>query len=333
MVMHIPSTIIWIFTAKCNLNCIHCYTSRFHKVQELTTNEKLKFIDEIGELGILYVGLSGGEPLIHPDFPLIVNRLRDYNISVTVVTNATVLTSEIAKLLYRNEVYVYVSIDGPREIHDHIRGKGTFDKTIHGIKVLKDHGVEYSTVMAVSKLNYKYVKDYIDVAVSLDVDRIALIPVMPSGMALKSKVFVNAHEYLEAIKIADTISDLQGYPISLWCTPFAPLVVKSKHVYSTFCRTYSIQDIDPAGRLLACDVIDLTFSSIREKKFTDALREYQNSKVIKEIVNPSKLPDPCIKCPLKNRCRSGCFARAFNIYGSLNAGDPLCPRIAEKSLR
>ena len=331
--MIIPSTIIWIFTAKCNLNCIHCYTSRFIKLKELTLDEKLRFIDEISELGISHVGLSGGEPLLHPHLPLILSRLRDYGISISMVTNAIHVTPEKAKLLYKHEVYVYVSIDGPKHVHEKIRGIGTFDKTINGYKVLKEHGVEISTVMAINKLNYKYIEDYFKIAMNLEVDRIAVIPVMPSGRALTNKIYVDAWEYLHAVKTLDKLSDMYGYPSSLWCTPFAPLIVKSRHIASYFCRTYSVQDIDPAGRLLACDVIDLAFSNIRDKKFIEALREYQENKTIKEIVSPSRIPKPCLTCPLKEQCRSGCFARSLIVFNGLNEGDPLCPRIAEEKIK
>ena len=325
--MYKPETIIWIFTAKCNLNCPHCYTSRFLRSKELSLKEKLRLIDEMGELGIEHVGLSGGEPLIHPELSMILRRLYDYDISISLVTNACIAPSSIVELLATYDVYVYVSIDGPKNIHDSVRGLGTFEKVLRNVEKLRKYGIDFGTVMAISKINYKYVKEYLELALKLGATYPSLIPVMPSGKAMSNGIYIESDEYVKAIETAVKFIEQVGYPISLWCTPFAPLVSNSRYIYSSFCRTLDITDIDPSGNILACDIIDYIVTNIRDRSLAKALEDYINNEVIKEITEPPKLPEPCLKCPLKTFCRSGCFARAFSIYGDFNAGDPLCPKI------
>ena len=63
----IPNSVVWLITARCNLSCIHCYTSRFKGLGELSTNDALRLIQEIAEIGIRHVSISGGEPLIRKD--------------------------------------------------------------------------------------------------------------------------------------------------------------------------------------------------------------------------------------------------------------------------
>jgi len=328
MGMEVPDTIIWIFTARCNLNCIHCYARRFLCECELSLEEKLKLIREMGELGVEYVGLSGGEPLVHRDLPVILRELYDRDIYVSLVTNGTTVTRDIARILSRYDVYVYVSIDGPRRIHDTIRGVGVFDKVVDGISVLRDCGVEYATVMAVGKYNYKFTGEYVELALSLGADHAAIIPVMPSGRARVSNVWVSASEYVEAIRDATSRAEELSYEVVFWCTPFLNVIVNSKYARTYYCRISDTMDISPSGRILLCDVLDLSITSIREVGLKNAIREYYSSSIISEITDPPNLPLKCIRCPIRSLCRGGCFARSYILYGDFNRGDPLCPIIA-----
>ena len=126
---------------------------------------------------------------------------------------------------------------------------------------------------------------------------------------------------------AKRFAEENKFPISLWCTPFAPLLTKSNYIGYYSCRIYDIVDIDPSGRLLACDVTGIPITSLKNKSLIEALREYQKHPIIKSITNPPKLPKQCLKCELLNYCRGGCYARALFERGDLNAGDPLCPLI------
>lgn len=328
MGMEVPSTIIWIFTAKCNLNCIHCYAHRFLCESELSLDEKLKLIKEMGELGVEYVGLSGGEPLIHKDLPVILRELYDRNVYVSLVTNGTTVTHDIARILSRYDVYVYVSIDGPKRIHDRIRGIGVFDRVVKGISVLREHGVEYATIMAVGKYNYRFTGEYVELALSLKADHAAIIPVMPSGKAMKSNVWINASEYVEAINAATSKAEELSYEVSFWCTPFLNVVVNSKYTRTYYCRISDTMDISPSGKVLLCDVLGLSITSIRDVGLKNAIKEYYSNSIVSEITNPTNLPSKCTRCPVGPLCRGGCFARSYILYGDFNRGDPLCPTIA-----
>jgi Predicted Fe-S oxidoreductases len=85
-----PEYIIWIFTTKCNLNCLHCYTYRFKGLGEPSLSEKLRVVSDIGETGVDYVDIAGGEPLIHPHFPHLVKTHSEYGVEESVVANAAV---------------------------------------------------------------------------------------------------------------------------------------------------------------------------------------------------------------------------------------------------
>ncbi len=324
--MRRPDYVIWIFTGKCNLNCKHCYAYRFRTVKELTLEEKLRLIKEIGELGVDYVGLSGGEPLIHPHFPLMLKALREYEIYVSMVTNGTVFKDEVAGILSDMNMFVNISVDGPREIHDAIRGTGVFDKVMENVEKYRKHGIRYGFVMTITKLNYKYVDQVIALAVEKGAERLSILPAMPTGKALINNIAVGRDEYLEALKIVDEKAEEYKYPVSLWCTPFAPLVIKSKYVSYSSCRLSEGIDIDPEGNILLCDILDVKITSIRDKTLLEAWKIYLNHPILRYINEPPNPPNMCRKCPIFNYCRTGCYARSYLLYKDYNKGDPLCPR-------
>ncbi|MCC6034439.1 MAG: radical SAM protein [Desulfurococcaceae archaeon] len=321
-----PEYIIWIFTATCNLDCLHCYTYRFRGLRELSLQEKLKLAKDIGENGIKYVNLTGGEPLIHSHLPQVLLMLHEYNVEKSIVTNATLVRDNIVELLYKTDTRIFATIEGPREVHDKIRGHGSYDLANRGIEVLRKKLSDISIVATVNRINYKRVHEIIDYVVSIDINELALLPVMPSGKALQTRIYVSAGEYLEAIENAWIRAREYGLRLSAWCTPWAPLL--KRDIGFWFCREMSGMDIDPEGNVLLCDILDFKITSVRDKSVIEAFEEYRKHQLVRVVNTPPKLPGVCLKCPILQGCRGGCYARAYILKHDLNAGDPLCPRIS-----
>ena len=321
-----PEYIIWIFTATCNLDCVHCYTYRFRKLRELKLEEKLRLAKDIGESGVEYVNLTGGEPLIHPHLPVLLETLHEYNVEKSVVTNATTVKDNVVEKLHRTETQVYVTIEGPREVHDKIRGKGAYDLATRGVEVLKRKLGSIYIVATVNKINYEKVHEVVDYAVSVDAEGVALLPVMPSGKALQTKTYITAEEYLKALNTAWSRAREYGVELSAWCTPWAPLL--KRDIGFWFCREMSGMDVDPAGNVLLCDILDFVITNVRDKSVLEAFKEFKNHDLVKGVSNPSRLPSTCKTCTIAWGCRGGCFARSYIARGDLNTGDPLCPRVA-----
>jgi radical SAM protein with 4Fe4S-binding SPASM domain len=90
-------------TNRCNLRCVHCYLGQAsdHQRQrhdEMGTRQVLSIIDEITDAGCLYLLLTGGEPLLKPDFPEIYSHARKNGLVLTVFTNGTLLTDRVVDL-------------------------------------------------------------------------------------------------------------------------------------------------------------------------------------------------------------------------------------------
>jgi len=323
-------SIIWIFTAKCNLNCKHCYISpRFKNLRELSLKEKLILIRDAAELGIEYIGFSGGEPLIHKDFPILLEETYSYDMDSNFITNGLYHSSKILNLLKRIHTHIYVSLDGVRrETYEYIRGKGLWDRAINFLEILKKNDIDFSLIMSINKINYHEVGEYIRFSEKIGALSACIIPTMKSGNAYINNLYIDSEKCFKAIRLADNVSDEIGFPVSFWCMPFVGLIVRSKYVRYGFCRLWNNIDIDPAGRILLCDIIDIVVSDIRERGLRKAVEEFEKNNMVKKLIDINSVPKECKNCKFVYKCLGGCYARAYIENGRLDMPDPLCPRIS-----
>ena len=320
------SGVIWLITRKCNLSCVHCYVANRFK-QELSTDECLRILKEAMELDVGFIGITGGEPLlVFGKTRRIVEEAYKFGVNTSIQTNATLVDEEIGKWIAENDVFIYVSLDGPsKEIHEKVRGEGTWNRTIRGIELLSKLDIEFTVVMAVSKINYRYAGDVIKLAEELGACSAAVIPVMRAGRA-KFSITLNSKELVKVLRaISESASELR-FPVNVWCVPFTPLVVRSPYVRYFSCRKSSVVDIDPMGRLLLCDVLDIPIVDLKEHRFDEALKIFNEHPLVVEV--SERIPKECKDCPIKEFCRGGCYARAYIEGADLDLADPLCPRIA-----
>ena len=159
---HIPPFLIASITSKCNLHCAGCYSRCNHAttdadpVSQLTSEEWLKIFDEADELGISFILLAGGEPMLRRD--IIEAAGKKQNILFPIFTNGTFIDEQYFALFdkCRNLVPI-MSIEGSKEITDNRRGKGIYDKLIANMEEFKKRGLIFGASVTVTTKNYKEV--------------------------------------------------------------------------------------------------------------------------------------------------------------------------------
>ena len=135
-------------TDRCNLNCIHCYIHspegrRAHKGDPLPTTRILSILDELAELGCLFFLITGGEPLLHPDFARIYRHAKRCGLMVTVFTNGTLVDEATVELFSEYppravEITVY---GATQATYEEITGvAGSYDRCMRGIHLLHEAG-------------------------------------------------------------------------------------------------------------------------------------------------------------------------------------------------
>jgi len=133
-------------TNLCNLKCKHCYASAGNELNnELTYDEIIDIIDQLAEMNINYITVSGGEPLARKDVYEIIQYIKSKNINVMITTNGTLIDEEVVKKLKELKIdSVQVSMDSHiPEIHDKFRGvEGSFDRAVQAIKLCKKNNIK-----------------------------------------------------------------------------------------------------------------------------------------------------------------------------------------------
>ena len=135
-----------LFTDRCNLFCTHCAANskKIVENEELSTEQMLQILQKVIESDPKSITISGGEPLVRKDFKCLIRFIRNNSTSaIDLMTNATLITDEIAEFIAKNVDVVDISLDGYDEKScSLIRGKGVFDKVINGIKLLQKYGIK-----------------------------------------------------------------------------------------------------------------------------------------------------------------------------------------------
>ncbi len=176
-------------TDSCNLMCRHCGSKCEPRNDHYAdTNALLKLIDQIKEdfpnPGFM-ICLTGGEPLLHPDFSVIAKAINEIDIPWGITTNATLIDVKTAeKLRGLKMCSISVSLDGLKESHEWLRRvTGCFEKTIQGIRNLKDAGHSVQVTTVVSRKNYHELEEVYDLMKSLKVDSWRVVNMDPIGRA------------------------------------------------------------------------------------------------------------------------------------------------------
>jgi len=143
-----PRLLTFMMTYRCNLRCTMCWQwgeqglfhemSREHEVQQLDLASLRSVIDDVAEEGT-GVFLWGGEPFLHRDLMAFVEHVKSKGLYCSISTNGTYLPREARRLVDLGVDAVMVSVDGPREIHDSIRGmQGSFQKIADGVAAIRE---------------------------------------------------------------------------------------------------------------------------------------------------------------------------------------------------
>jgi radical SAM protein with 4Fe4S-binding SPASM domain len=147
-------------TYRCNLRCAHCYLDGQHEsppeLQELSTEEIFDIVDQIVNEGCLFLLLTGGEPLVRPDWREIYLYAKRKGLLVTLFTNGTRIREEDAELLAEwPPVAVEISLYGATaETYERITGiAGSYTQCIRGIQSLIDHSVPFRLKTPLMTLN------------------------------------------------------------------------------------------------------------------------------------------------------------------------------------
>lgn len=350
--LHAPFMVVWDFTRQCNLRCKHCYASAGHEPapNELSLKEKLEVLRQLDEAGVAAISFSGGEPLINRDFWIVAERAAKLGFYVSVATNGTLISQEVASRLKEIGVrYVEISLDSSRpEEHDEFRGiPGAWKRAVEGIKNSKRSGLSVGIATTVTKMNYERVPELVELAKELNVDKFIAFNFIPTGrgkniadLDLSPEEREELLEYLYGELVSGGLQVFSTAPMyavisinrskeseKIAPTHFAELSISGKYASAGIAlaeflggcgagRIYC--SIEQNGDIQPCVFLPIKVGNVIKDGF---LNVWRNNPVFEKLRDRDNYG--CTFCEYRYVC-GGCRARAYAYFGDITAPDPSC---------
>jgi MoaA/NifB/PqqE/SkfB family radical SAM enzyme len=174
----VPLAVNLLLTYRCNLRCAYCAVWQ-DPPAEMDTATVCRLIDEMAALGTERLGIGGGEPMLRKDLGAIVAHAKQRGLTVNLVSNGLQIPERVQEL--EGLDFLAVSLDGPEELHDEARGKGSHARALRAIDAARKAGIEVWTTTVLTRLNLGCIPALLEEARRLGV-RASFLPVMEEGL-------------------------------------------------------------------------------------------------------------------------------------------------------
>lgn len=151
-----PLAISLSVTDRCNQRCEYCDIP-LRNMRDLTTGQLVKIIDELGEMGCERIVLTGGEASLRSDIGSLIDACKSHGIYTSMNTNG-LLSRRKQKDLQKLDL-AFISLDGPKEVHDRQRNMSdAWEKALEAIRLFREWGIKVWTFTPLTKADLKYVE-------------------------------------------------------------------------------------------------------------------------------------------------------------------------------
>lgn len=332
----------WDITYLCNLSCTHCELSCSPLNKDVLTFGEMKSIVKKlkSKTNFIDFRFSGGEPFASSNFLRLLKYMgKQINCNISILTNGTLIDEQNIKMLEKIKErikYIRISLAGGQaSTNDKIRGKGSFEKIINGIRLLTDRGFFVDVAFDCYKKNIKEIEEAIKLAIKLRCKRFGISFIQPKGNAMRNfrrdelysfttfhlerRLFHLAKKYSKKIHVHSLINRMEKY-IQLKLPPVPCQLFLHNYIFIT-----------PEGDVYPCP----EFYTVKNKEewrignlvygTIDGIFSSPKFLLFKEI-DFSKI-EKCRRCKYINFCVTGCRIEAVKRYNNIFKPDPHCKNI------
>ncbi|HIE24018.1 MAG TPA: radical SAM protein [Candidatus Korarchaeota archaeon] len=302
-------------TYRCQNRCVFCYASSPRETNELNTEQFKKIIwKTFHQAKCPTLSFTGGEPTLREDLPELIEYAKSLGedkrrMRVNLITNGIKCAKEeyVKALVKAGLDSAQVSLEaGSAEIHDVITGNnGSFNKTVRGVKNLRDAGIHVHTNTTICSLNKDHIKGLIDFLVDeLNSEYFSANMVIRTGTALENDVGLTYTEMGKLLPEIISYSRDRGIKF-VWYSPIPYCIFNpvAHGLGSKSCAAcHGLLSISPEGEVLPCSSFSKGVGNILKQEFEsiwfNKVAEYWREKKF--------VPPPCKGCKLVDVCSGAC---------------------------
>jgi radical SAM protein with 4Fe4S-binding SPASM domain len=343
--------VVWNATRRCNLYCMHCYSDSQNREYpgELTTEEGLRIIDDVARFGAPTMIFSGGEPLMRPDLFQLAAHASRCGLRCVLSTNGTLISEAVAERIRdAGFVYVGISLDGLRQVHDKVRGsRGAFDEALAGIRRCRDQGVKVGVRLTLHRKNADQLPGVLDLLEAEDIPRFCMYHLAYAGRGDRIRKFdLDPAETRAAVDyLFQRVKDFHRRGLD------KEILTVDNHADSAYLYLrvreeeperaeevrrllawnggnqsgIGISSVDPLGSVHADQFSwHYSFGNVRERPFSCIWPDTSHPRMAILKDRQAHLKGRCRGCRFLDLCNGNLRARAESYFDDFLAPDPAC---------
>ena len=332
---------VWEVTNSCNLRCKQCHACSGHPMPgELDTEEGKRLLDSIASIEeFRMLALGGGEPLVRPDIVELVAYARNLGLEISIATNGTLLTKELAKEFKKLGVTnIAVGLNANDEaIHEQITNvPGSFALSKNAAYATLEAGMNLQINTTVMKENRPAIPGLLDFASEVNAQIVLLYQLVPEGRG-EEDMELSMREYKALTEMVADKQKANRSIIEPTCSPqyWAYLMSRNSNGHKPSGLAMKLAEtlfkgcvagsglcyVKPDGEVWPCPFVPLSAGNVRDHPL-EYLWYY--SDLFNSLRDRERLTgEKCRSCRFKGMC-GGCRGRAYAHSGDYLGDDPLC---------
>lgn len=311
-------------TEACNLKCRFCYNSQ----QPKYNRNVFKMLDVLAEQGVMQVTLTGGEPLMHPDFFKILSYATKKFPNVMILSNGALMNERVVEEISDSGVMsVSVSIHGDREIHDSLTGIiGSYEKSMNAIKKYLAVGkTPIASNFVLNAYNVNVLEKTAKTFHEIGLNFMTITRFVPVGIG-KSASFleINSSDMIKAMEFADKFMKEYENPHIEFAEaiPHCAVPKHLEYLANTCSYGYDRFYVDVNGDMMVCGLSRIPLGG---NILTTPISEIKkNSFAFNSFISNEHVPENCARCHIFEKCHGGCRAAAMRTGEWRKTKDSFC---------
>ena len=323
-----PYALLAELTYKCPLHCPYCSNpTRYPQGEELSSNEWKRVFAEAAQLGVLHLGLSGGEPLARRDLVELVAAAREAGLYSNLITSAIGLDrNRLADLQKAGLDSVQISFQSDEApLADAIAGAHAHQRKLEAARLVREMGLPLSLNVVLHRRNIDHLEQIIALGESLGAIRLELANVQYYGWGYlnKNELLPTREQVQSALAVAGAAKVRLAGKLELVYVLPDYYETRPKPCMQGWGQRYLT--VNPVGDVLPCpnatSIENLSFENVRKQSLATIWNE---SASFNRFRGTEWMPLPCRECPQREVDFGGCRCQAALLAGDANATDPVC---------